>query len=704
MKRPDKRIFLGVPAGLLLLAVLFIFWLVRGPFFLGFRPKTDVAVLLKRDDPHQMLEAANHLAWILNWPKAGPLYQSAEQLFTKEGDARDALYAHIGYIRSHAEAMSFVDISKYLGDQLQTPLVRQHPRLRLWCLTSKGYTDNEIDVAAAQKDWESARMLARQLGQSAWANRATGELGLLAFLEGNPSRAARMVGKALITARATGDVGAEIRYLELLGDGFKEMDRQSEALAAFNKAIALTRATPDAGFPFMGYEGKSESLMAAHRFVEARALLQQALAMAENESKFGHAAQIDLLLGELELKAGDRDRAARYFEEASKVAVPRQYYRMAYESLFDLAEVDRQEGRLAEAEDNLATAVHDSRTVGDGYYLPRNLEALGELKAQTGHLSAAHVLYEQAEDVVDSMLANSPGPYTESSVLSAMSSIYLGDFVLAARTGDAPTAFSIIERARRRTAADMLRNHSVIKDETPAEHKVKDQIAALQLQLMRSDDPKARAKLLDSLLVAEETFRYDTELLRPALHLLSTERVTLAQFQRSLQPHESLLEYVLAEPNAFCLEITHDEAAVIKLPAGKERIDSQVSDLLANVGSPEKATSIETSLYSELVAPIPEAFLSPDLIIVPDGPLNRLPFGTLRDRSGHYFIRSHVVFYAPFYILRSQRRPTAPQMAFLGVGGVTYQPSTLLASNVGNRRFIVIRPTRIRWPRRRPPG
>lgn len=62
MKRPDKRIFLGVPAGLLLLAVLFIFWLVRGPFFLGFRPKTDVAVLLKSDDPHQMLEAANHLA------------------------------------------------------------------------------------------------------------------------------------------------------------------------------------------------------------------------------------------------------------------------------------------------------------------------------------------------------------------------------------------------------------------------------------------------------------------------------------------------------------------------------------------------------------------------------------------------------------------------------------------------------------------
>jgi tetratricopeptide (TPR) repeat protein len=685
MKRPDKRVLLGVPAGVLLLVALFIFWLVRGPFFLGSLPKTNVRAVLNRDDPHQMLQAANHLSWIMNWPKAGPLYHRAEILFAKDGDARDALYAHVGYIRSQAESMSFPEISKYLGDQIQTRLVRQHPRLRLWCLVSKGYTDNEIDVAAAQNDWDNALKLAQQLGESAWANRASGELGLLAFLEGNPLRAGRMVGRALITARATGDVGAEIRYLELLGDGFTEIDRQDEALAAFDKAINLARATPDAGSPFMGYEGKSESLMALHRYTAARALLQRALLLAEEQSKFGHAAQIELLLGELALKTGDRVGATRYFEEANKVAVPRQYYRMAYESFFDLAEVYRAEGRLDEAQDALAQAIDDSRKVGDGYYLPRNLEALAELKAQGGHMDQAHALYEHAVDVVDGMLANSRGPYTVSSVLSAMSSIYLGDFALAARTGDAATAFSIIERARGRTAADMLRNHSVKRHETPAEHAVEEQISALQLQLMRSDDPKARAKLLDTLLVAEEEFRYDNELLRPALHLLSTQRVTLAQFQRSLEPDESLLEYVLAEPRAFCLAVTHDDAAVIQLRAGRKQIDTQVSDYLANLNSQTRAGPIESTLYSLLLAPMPKRFRLSRVIIVPDGQLNRLPFEALRDPSGDYLVRSHVVFYAPsattLYILRTQHRPTAPQMAFLGVGGVSYQPSTLVASS-----------------------
>ncbi len=109
------------------------------------------------------------------------------------------------------------------------------------------------------------------------------------------------------------------------------------------------------------------------------------------------------------------------------------------------------------------------------------------------------------------MPANTPGPYTESSLVSAMSSVYLGDFTVAARAGDAATAFGIIERARGRTTADMLRNHSVKKDETPAEHDLEGKIAILQLPLMRSEDPKARTKLLDSLLEAEESFRYDDD-------------------------------------------------------------------------------------------------------------------------------------------------------------------------------------------------
>jgi hypothetical protein len=66
------------------------------------------------------------------------LYAKAEALFAHRGDARNELYAKIGRLRSEAETMSFFDLSRLLGDQLNAPVVRNDSELRLWCLAAKG--------------------------------------------------------------------------------------------------------------------------------------------------------------------------------------------------------------------------------------------------------------------------------------------------------------------------------------------------------------------------------------------------------------------------------------------------------------------------------------------------------------------------------------------------------------------------------------
>ena len=53
--------------------------------------------------------------------------------------------------------MSFVDLSRILNEQLQTPLVQNDSRLRLWCLIAKGYTDIELDYRASKRDWLEAQ-------------------------------------------------------------------------------------------------------------------------------------------------------------------------------------------------------------------------------------------------------------------------------------------------------------------------------------------------------------------------------------------------------------------------------------------------------------------------------------------------------------------------------------------------------------------
>jgi hypothetical protein len=93
--------------------------------------------------------------------------------------------------------------------------------------------------------------------------RAAGELGLIAFLEGNPGQAARLVGGALLSTMASGDTGGQVRFLELLGAGFEEVNRNAEALRFFERAIKLADAEKDSGLPFMAYEGKAQALVAS---------------------------------------------------------------------------------------------------------------------------------------------------------------------------------------------------------------------------------------------------------------------------------------------------------------------------------------------------------------------------------------------------------------------------------------------------------
>src|SRR5271167_2167489 len=115
-------------------------------------------------DPQVLLAEANRLYWLNNGPKAAPLYAKAEKFFADRGDSRNQLYAQIGRLRSEAETMSFVDLSRFLNDQLQNPIVRNDPRLRLWCLAAKGYTDLNMDYRAEKQDWLEAQHIAKSLG------------------------------------------------------------------------------------------------------------------------------------------------------------------------------------------------------------------------------------------------------------------------------------------------------------------------------------------------------------------------------------------------------------------------------------------------------------------------------------------------------------------------------------------------------------
>src|SRR6267378_735675 len=380
------------------------------------------------NNPEALLEEANRLAWLFNWPKAGPLYVRAEELFKEKGDTRNETYARVGRIRAHAETMSWIDVSEILGQQLELPIAKTDLELRLWCLVAKGYTDLEINPASAKLAWTEAKQIAHRLGEDEWETRAEGELGIIGFLQGDSRRAAVMVGDALLSAKASGDVGGQVRMLEMLGNGFNEAKRYGEALAFFERAIKTSGATPDAGFPFMAYEGESTALVAQDKLLEAKDKLERALTVARENQKLGHESVILQLMGELAIRTGDRPAATKYLEQSGQLAQKYNFYRTLGQSMIDLAGLYREAGDLKGAEVSASAGVNASRRVGDRYYLPRDLTVLADLKAQRGAINEAEALYANAEDVIDGMLVDLHEAYWSSSLAGAMSDTYLQHF------------------------------------------------------------------------------------------------------------------------------------------------------------------------------------------------------------------------------------------------------------------------------------
>ena len=176
-------------------------------------------------DPKAALAEADRLAWLKNWTKAEPFFVKAEEGFATAGDRRDALYARVGRLRGELRSSSPRIISHEVALVLSNPLVVGDKALRLRCLTVKGDADLDIDSNLAQRDWKEALALSKDLGLPEWESRAKGELGIIAFLHGDTGAAMLQVGLALRYAVTVHDLGAEIRYRTLAGQGMSELGR-----------------------------------------------------------------------------------------------------------------------------------------------------------------------------------------------------------------------------------------------------------------------------------------------------------------------------------------------------------------------------------------------------------------------------------------------------------------------------------------------
>jgi tetratricopeptide (TPR) repeat protein len=312
---------------------------------------------LAAPDVAAQLQEADRLAWLTDWTSALPVYAAAEASARTSGTPSQQLYAKFGRLRGEMQVRALGDLSDELARDLARPIVRRDDRLRLRALTAKGDIDLEWDVQAALRDWQQVRQLAGELGEKGWENRATGELGMIAFIKGNTGEATKAVQQALETARALGDVGGELRYLSAIANGLLLAGYAQPALGFPERALAFATQHPETGFPFVAYSTKALTLLELKQYDDAERFAQLGMTQAQTGDRRIKEIELELMLSRIADARNQPEQALAHLERARTAAVTGQVHRLLASAEEGLADAYRNRGDLDTAVRHAAAAV-----------------------------------------------------------------------------------------------------------------------------------------------------------------------------------------------------------------------------------------------------------------------------------------------------------------------------------------------------------
>ncbi len=632
--------------------------------------------------PEDSIERARHLAWLNNWPEAARMLERLKATGRLIGDDRTTIFSKAVEIRGNIEALPLPSAASDLARMLSADAALGDPELRLQILAMKGDIEFQYDLPAAEKTWTEVRALASQLGSATWESRAGGELGCIAFLNGEVFTALRMVATAYLQAEMHGDVAAQIKRLTALGEGLAEFGRPADAIRFFDRALLRSSQNPDVYFPFTAYLGKARLLLATPRADEGRRMLFGSLEQARRQDMKVRETRILTVLGEDAVRTGDRDAAVKWLKEAADLARRSGLHRIEADAGSRLASVLSDSGDFERAASYARLSVGAAGQAGDVYHLPQRLAALADIEASRGDLAAAETAYSKATGIVNSLFTDLPNPRHENTVVATMSSVFLGHFDLALnRFHDPGRAFEILESARARGLVDRIRERPSARES--GDPRMLYRVADLNRRLSGEADSSGRSRLLDRLWEAELRALQFTGSNLESESTSPEKPVSLHQLQSRLRDGELLVEYALGPSRSFAFAVSRQEAISYTLE-GRQKIESAVAAHLRAIKEKRDGRAEARTLYRLLLEPVALLRQNSRLIIIPDGKLNMAALGASIDPNGRFAIETHVISYSPsataFYLL-SEPRPSPKRIEMLGVGGAFYSsptPSDLL--------------------------
>jgi CHAT domain-containing protein len=458
----------------------------------------------------------------------------------------------------------------------------------------------------------------------------------------------RRAPESIPLANNLGRLGLDAR---LLGDDDSAVDFLQRALAIRDKLAPESLGTA-AVLNNLGAIAREGGDLAA-----AAMLFQRALAISEKAApnSFWVAGGLDSL-GIVARLRGDLDEALEFHRRAQEIRA-----RLPLASRLDVARNLSGLGSVAEARGDLKVALdffqqaHElyERSSPNTLEEAQSLQQIGRTYRRMRHPDLAARFFARAVDALEAQVEGLGGTQDLQAAFRARhEEIYRDAIDLELERGHAAEAFHLLERSQARSFLTLLSERDLeLTGELPAplERSRRDNAARYDQTLHELSrwTPKAGEEAREALHRELSRLRRERDEIAAEIRkasprlaaLRQPQPLDLAAAQKVLDPGTLALSYSVGEKQTALFALTREGRLRVKvLPVGEKRLRQDTERFLEKVKQPTvdpEAVDLARALYRKLISPVADLVgKSQRVLILPDGPLHRLPFGALRRDPG----------------------------------------------------------------------
>jgi tetratricopeptide (TPR) repeat protein len=509
-------------------------------------------------------------------------------------------------------------------------------------------------------------------------------MGNLALFRGRYADAIRML-EASRQKYEKLDMPHQTAIAELeIADIYAELNLNFEAAEIYRRLIPTLHRLKMRAEQARARVNFGRTLIATENFAGARAELRRAADLYDRERNSTASASARLNLASLELSQHNYSGALAIADDSAAALDATENVRLRLSADWLRGEILSKMRQFGNAEEILNDALKRSRKFELPAITQSALNSLGVIARETGKTRRAESLFESAIDAAESARAPLPAEEFRMALFAKSLEPYENLIQLHLASGDLERALRSVERARSRSLLESIMS-SKPRSGSDGTTKSRDELNWLYGRLARAEDDAERARLQKQILDREKKLSADALRTQSSSRSRTQERshdIDVRMLQKKLGADNSLIEFVEAAGRYSAFIVTDNRVEFVKDIATEEEILSILEGLHFQFGAlrfgaaaiaafaPQLKSRTDLhlqKLYDALLRPVISELGDRNLILIPAGALNYVPFHALSDGE-KYVIESREVNYSPsaaVWMKLNSRKPHAPSNALL---------------------------------------